>query len=107
MSAVCRTDAWAEPDRSVSGRVEGNKKRFSNGIAALAEYVHAKGISEPHHDGVSECLHDRVKAEEGVARLVQVSNLEFTPMPALTPASASPEAGVMKKQMLPPLPSGE
>ncbi len=37
-------DCWAEPTRDASGNLVPNRTRFPNGIKAVADYVHAKGL---------------------------------------------------------------
>ncbi|GAA2062330.1 hypothetical protein GCM10009801_05350 [Streptomyces albiaxialis] len=37
-------DCWAEPGRDAEGKLVPNKERFPNGIAAVADYVHSKGL---------------------------------------------------------------
>jgi hypothetical protein len=37
-------DCWAEPDRDGSGKLVPNHERFPEGIAAVADYVHARGL---------------------------------------------------------------
>ncbi|GAA4842016.1 hypothetical protein GCM10023201_35270 [Actinomycetospora corticicola] len=37
-------DCWAAPRRDASGRLVGDPVRFPHGIAALADYVHARGL---------------------------------------------------------------
>src|SRR3954468_21958701 len=37
-------DCWAEPQRDSSGNLVPNKTRFPNGIKAVADYVHSKGL---------------------------------------------------------------
>ncbi|MHA7986176.1 glycoside hydrolase family 27 protein [Rathayibacter sp. CAU 1779] len=37
-------DCWQDPTRDSSGRLRADPKRFPHGIAALAAYVHAKGL---------------------------------------------------------------
>src|SRR4051794_17725800 len=37
-------DCWAEHDRNADGDYVPNKTRFPNGIKAVADYVHSKGL---------------------------------------------------------------
>ncbi|NNC11156.1 glycoside hydrolase family 27 protein [Planctomonas sp. JC2975] len=37
-------DCWQDPTRDSSGRLRANRERFPHGIAALAAYVHSKGL---------------------------------------------------------------
>ncbi|MEV5203106.1 NPCBM/NEW2 domain-containing protein [Streptomyces sp. NPDC053720] len=37
-------DCWAKPQRNADGKLEADPKRFPNGIKAVADYVHAKGL---------------------------------------------------------------
>ena len=37
-------DGWQANERDASGRQQANTTLFPNGIAALADYVHAKGL---------------------------------------------------------------
>ena len=37
-------DCWAEPNRDASGNLVPNRTRFPNGIKAVADYVHGKGL---------------------------------------------------------------
>jgi alpha-galactosidase len=37
-------DCWAEPQRNAQGNLVPNKARFPNGIKAVADYVHSKGL---------------------------------------------------------------
>ncbi|XP_050525606.1 alpha-N-acetylgalactosaminidase-like isoform X4 [Daktulosphaira vitifoliae] len=37
-------DCWLEANRSAEGKLQADKKRFPNGIKALAEYIHSKGL---------------------------------------------------------------
>ncbi len=37
-------DCWMAPERDAQGRLQPDPKRFPHGIAALADYVHAKGL---------------------------------------------------------------
>ena len=37
-------DCWQAPNRTATGHLEANHERFPNGIAALADYVHGKGL---------------------------------------------------------------
>ncbi|XP_050441330.1 alpha-N-acetylgalactosaminidase-like [Adelges cooleyi] len=37
-------DCWLEPNRTVEGKLQADKKRFPNGIKALADYVHSKEL---------------------------------------------------------------
>jgi alpha-galactosidase len=37
-------DCWAEPNRDGSGNLVPNRTRFPNGIKAVADYVHGKGL---------------------------------------------------------------
>jgi alpha-galactosidase len=37
-------DCWAEPNRDASGNLVPNRTRFPNGIKAIADYVHGKGL---------------------------------------------------------------
>ncbi len=37
-------DCWAEPTRNSNGALVPNRTRFPNGIKAVADYVHAKGL---------------------------------------------------------------
>ncbi|KAL1460239.1 hypothetical protein WDU94_012166 [Cyamophila willieti] len=37
-------DCWLENKRGANGRLEPDKKRFPNGIKALSDYVHSKGL---------------------------------------------------------------
>lgn len=37
-------DCWAEPERSADGKLVPHKERFPDGIKAVADYVHAKGL---------------------------------------------------------------
>ncbi|WLQ46567.1 NPCBM/NEW2 domain-containing protein [Streptomyces poriferorum] len=37
-------DCWAKPQRNADGKLEADPVRFPNGIAAVADYVHSKGL---------------------------------------------------------------
>ncbi|MFJ6015402.1 NPCBM/NEW2 domain-containing protein [Streptomyces sp. NPDC092952] len=37
-------DCWAAPQRNAEGKLEADPKRFPNGIKAVADYVHSKGL---------------------------------------------------------------
>ncbi len=37
-------DCWAEPQRNAQGNLVPNRTRFPNGIKAVADYVHSKGL---------------------------------------------------------------
>ncbi|MGW6209080.1 NPCBM/NEW2 domain-containing protein [Streptomyces sp. NPDC055089] len=37
-------DCWAKPQRNADGKLEADPARFPNGIAAVADYVHSKGL---------------------------------------------------------------
>lgn len=37
-------DCWAKPQRDADGKLEADPKRFPNGIKAVADYVHSKGL---------------------------------------------------------------
>ncbi len=37
-------DCWAEPSRNANGDLVPNRTRFPNGIKAVADYVHSKGL---------------------------------------------------------------
>jgi alpha-galactosidase len=37
-------DCWASKERDDQGRLQPNATRFPNGIKALADYVHSKGL---------------------------------------------------------------
>ncbi|MFF3785200.1 NPCBM/NEW2 domain-containing protein [Streptomyces sp. NPDC001933] len=37
-------DCWAKPQRNAEGKLEADPKRFPNGIKAVADYVHSKGL---------------------------------------------------------------
>lgn len=37
-------DCWAEPNRDAAGNLVPNRTRFPNGIKAVADYVHSKGL---------------------------------------------------------------
>ncbi|MEU2791273.1 NPCBM/NEW2 domain-containing protein [Streptomyces sp. NPDC007100] len=37
-------DCWAEPERDANGKLVPNAARFPNGIKAVADYVHSKGL---------------------------------------------------------------
>lgn len=37
-------DCWAKPQRDADGKLEADPVRFPNGIKAVADYVHAKGL---------------------------------------------------------------
>ncbi|MFF2964350.1 NPCBM/NEW2 domain-containing protein [Streptomyces sp. NPDC057963] len=37
-------DCWAKPQRNADGELEADPKRFPNGIKAVADYVHSKGL---------------------------------------------------------------
>lgn len=37
-------DCWAEPERDADGKLVPHKERFPNGIKAVADYVHDKGL---------------------------------------------------------------
>ncbi|MFF9348999.1 NPCBM/NEW2 domain-containing protein [Streptomyces sp. NPDC014734] len=37
-------DCWAKPQRDADGRLEADPRRFPNGIKAVADYVHDKGL---------------------------------------------------------------
>ncbi|MGW2850265.1 glycoside hydrolase family 27 protein, partial [Streptomyces sp. NPDC001274] len=37
-------DCWAAPQRNAEGKLEADPKRFPNGIEAVADYVHSKGL---------------------------------------------------------------
>jgi alpha-galactosidase len=37
-------DAWSSPMRSSSGRLQGDIKRFPNGIKWLADHLHGMGL---------------------------------------------------------------
>ncbi|MER5748138.1 NPCBM/NEW2 domain-containing protein [Streptomyces sp. NPDC002225] len=37
-------DCWAVPQRNAEGKLEADPKRFPNGIEAVADYVHSKGL---------------------------------------------------------------
>jgi alpha-galactosidase len=37
-------DCWAEPQRAADGNLVPNRTRFPNGIKAVADYVHSKGL---------------------------------------------------------------
>ncbi|MEV8455911.1 NPCBM/NEW2 domain-containing protein [Streptomyces sp. NPDC052095] len=37
-------DCWAVPQRNAEGKLEADPKRFPNGIKAVADYVHSKGL---------------------------------------------------------------
>ena len=39
-------DGWAAPARGADGRLEADAGRFPGGLAALAEYAHARGEGE-------------------------------------------------------------
>ncbi|MFD5192445.1 NPCBM/NEW2 domain-containing protein [Streptomyces sp. NPDC058357] len=37
-------DCWAKPQRNADGKLEADPRRFPNGIKAVADYVHSKGL---------------------------------------------------------------
>lgn len=37
-------DCWAKPQRNADGKLEADPQRFPNGIKAVADYVHSKGL---------------------------------------------------------------
>ncbi|XP_025407951.1 alpha-N-acetylgalactosaminidase-like [Sipha flava] len=37
-------DCWMQTNRTADGKLQADKKRFPNGIKALADYVHSKGL---------------------------------------------------------------
>ncbi|MFD4761943.1 NPCBM/NEW2 domain-containing protein [Streptomyces sp. NPDC058439] len=37
-------DCWAKPQRNANGKLEADPQRFPNGIKAVADYVHSKGL---------------------------------------------------------------
>jgi alpha-galactosidase len=37
-------DCWSEKQRDSDGKLVADKKRFPNGIKALADYMHSKGL---------------------------------------------------------------
>ncbi|MFE6664523.1 NPCBM/NEW2 domain-containing protein [Streptomyces sp. NPDC057697] len=37
-------DCWAKPQRTADGKLEADPRRFPNGIKAVADYVHSKGL---------------------------------------------------------------
>ncbi|MFE3941913.1 NPCBM/NEW2 domain-containing protein [Streptomyces sp. NPDC059118] len=37
-------DCWAKPQRDADGKLEADPQRFPNGIKAVADYVHSKGL---------------------------------------------------------------
>lgn len=42
---MCTADCWSLPERSPSGNLQADPSRFPSGIKALADYVHARGLS--------------------------------------------------------------
>lgn len=37
-------DCWFDPERAADGRLRGNPVRFPNGMRALGDYLHARGL---------------------------------------------------------------
>ena len=51
-------DCWAEKSRDENGRLVPNSKKFPNGIKAVADYIHSKGLKF----GIYSCVGNRTCA---------------------------------------------
>lgn len=52
-------DCWAEKSRDENGRLVPDKEKFPNGIKAVADYVHSKGLKF----GIYSCVGNRTCAD--------------------------------------------
>jgi len=52
-------DCWSEKQRDESGRLVPNREKFPNGIKAVADYVHSKGLKF----GIYSCVGNRTCAD--------------------------------------------
>jgi len=44
MSVVVPQDCWAANNRTADGKLQPNKEQFPDGMPALVDYVHARGL---------------------------------------------------------------
>jgi alpha-galactosidase len=68
-------DCWAEPNRDAAGNLVPNRTRFPNGIKAVADYVHGKGLKFGIYTSAGTRTCDSLGFPGGIGHEQQDANL--------------------------------